>query len=325
MPRVIGILAASVLLLASCTGDDAAAPDAPTATEGPTASPSPLPGGPLASCSNTEGFEISYPSAWVTNEGDVVPSCSQFHPEPFEVPGATDERVAAITAYIDPVPFHEAAAPEEEREAERAVTVVDGMQAVRLAYESGPDDFYPEGTPVSVYAIDLSLGVDDDPGTLFVDAVGLTGFDHDRNQVVLDRMVRTIDITREDVETAPDVIARYEGGGGGFSVEAELRDDDRACLRIPLEGEARCASAPGPDEVERLEVVDLDEPLLAGITGDEVFSVTAHRPDGTTSTFLPAPVPDSDLRAFAFIFGPDEVDGLTWHDVRRRELGGNGP
>lgn len=318
--RLVLSIGLAAFVFASCTADDTSAPATASPTASPTAAPTPraLPGGELTRCTSPEGFEISYPQAWETNAGDVVPACSQFDPEPFEVP-RSDERVAAVTAYVDPVPFHEAAAPEEERDADRAVTVIDDLQAVRLSYEAFEEGFYPAGTPITVYMIDLSIGVDRGPGTMFLDAVGIDGSDHDRNQIILDRMARTVDVTLEGSETDP-VVARYEGGGGGFSVAGRVTGDE-ACLRIPPDGEAVCTEAPGSDEVETVELVDLQEPLLSGVAGDEVFRVTVERDDGGSSTVLPAPIEGSELRGFAFTLGPDEVDRLTWYDVVGNRLG----
>ncbi len=293
------------IALAACTD-----PEVPGRGDGPTPTP---PVDDVTTCTHDDGFEISYPASWHTGEDDF--RCSQFHPEPFEVAEGTDRRVAAITAYVDPVPFHEAAAPDPGRSADRAVTVIDGFQAVRLDYEAGDDHLYGAGTPIRVYMIDVSVGVDDGPGTLFVDAVGLSGFDHEENRVVLDRMARSIDV---DFAEAGDVVARYEGAGG-FTVEA--RDSgDESCLRIPPGGEWVCSETPGPQGLRTIHLVNLDEPMLTGVTGSEVFRVTAERRDGGTSSYLPAPVPGSDLRGFAFTFDLDAIAELIWYDLEGEEL-----
>ena len=277
-----------------------------------------LPGGELVRCASPEGFTLGRPAAWTSNDGDVVPACTQLHPEPFEVPMGTDERVAAITAFIDAVPFVDVAAPDPDREAERAATTIDGLQAVRLAFETGDDSLWPAGTPITLYAIDVSPGAGGRPGTLLLDTVGLPQFDYERNQVVLDRVARSVEVTLDEVSTAADVVARYEGGGGGFTVHGEVTGS-QACLRIPPGGESACAGVPGDDELHTVELRDLG-PVLAGVTGGEVFAVTAERRGGESSTFLPAPIGDTGTRGFAFTFGPGDVVRLRSYDVAGVEL-----
>lgn len=269
-----------------------------------------------ARCDSPEGYAVSYPEEWSTNPGEVLAKCSRFHPEPFDVPQGTDERVAAIAAYVDPVPFTEVAAPDDTRDADRAVTTVDGLQAVRLAYETGGEGLWPEGTPVTLYAIDV--GTDSGSRTLIVDTIGLSQFDYRQNQQVLDRMVRTLDIQMQDVDDDPGVVARYGGGGGGFSVEGTI-SGEQACLRIPPQGEEVCTDLPAPDQLHTIQLENL-QPVLAGVTGGEVHAVTAHRQDGSTSTVLPVAIGDSEVRGFSFPFGMGEIQRFVLTDVEGNEL-----
>ncbi|HSJ33871.1 MAG TPA: hypothetical protein VLB85_02345 [Acidimicrobiia bacterium] len=271
---------------------------------------------PAVRCDSPEGYAISYPEGWNANSGDVVAECGQFHPEQFEVPDGSDERVAAVTAYVDPVPFREVAAPDDTRDAERAVTAVDGLQAVRLEYETGSDGLWPEGTPITLYAIDV--GTESEERTLLVDTVGLSGFDYERNQEVLDRMIRSLDVDMDGVDDDPYVVARYEGGGGGFSVEGAV-SGEQACLRIPPEGEEVCTDVPAPDQLHTVQLENL-EPVLAGVTGDKVHAVTAERRDGTDFTALPAAIDDTDVRGFSFTFDLDEIERLVLTDVKGIEM-----
>lgn len=274
-------------------------------------------GGELVRCESPAGWTLAHPESWSTNPGDVVPPCSQLHPEPFEVPEGTDERVAAITAYIDPVAFHEVAAPDEERNAERAATTIDGLQAARLEYEIDGGGLWPEGTPIVLYAVNLSPRAEDEPQTLFLDTVGLESFDYEENRIVLDRVARSLDVTLEDVPTDPSIVARYEGAGG-FAVEGRTLNSE-ACLRIPPDGEPVCTDLPARDQAHTIQLTDL-EPILAGVTGSDVFRLTAETRDGEPSTFLPAPIPKSDARGFAFTFDLDELIRLTLYDVDGNEL-----
>lgn len=205
MLRLPAALVALLLALTGCGGDagdsddEGAGGDATTTTSAApgtattTTTTTDEAGEAMVRCENPEGFTLEHPASWHTNG-----RCSQFHPEPFEDPGATDERVAAITAYIDPVPF-DAVPPDD---AERTPMTLDGLRAARLEYETGEDGFWPEGTPVTLYAVDLSSAgaPDDEPRTLFLDTVGTEPFDHARNREVLDRMARTLEITAAGVD-----------------------------------------------------------------------------------------------------------------------------
>lgn len=200
MRLLLGCVAVA-LTLAACdtSGDLNGASDAPSPTPTvadtaatPSVSPSPDPAERLVRCENPEGFTISYPEAWSTNPGDVVPRCSLFDPEPFDVPMATDERVAAVSAYIDPVPFDRVSAPRDRRDADRTQLTIDGLDSVRVEFAAGPNSLWPEGTPITSYMIDIPQSPDSGDRTLFVDTVGLPGFEYEENQATLDRMARTV-------------------------------------------------------------------------------------------------------------------------------------
>lgn len=289
----------------------------PTSSTPATTDPEAAAGAPTVRCDSPEGYSVDYPEAWATNSGDVVPECGQFHPEPFDVTPGTDERVAAVTAFIDPVPFARVAALDQAEDGERAATVIDGLQAVRLEYEVQEDALWPVGTPVTLYAVDVSTETEN--RTLILDTVGLSQFEYERNQAVLDRMARTLDIEMDGVSGDPEVVADYRGGGGGFSVEGAVSGNE-ACLRIPPAGEEVCTDLPAPDQLHTIQLEDL-EPVVAGVTGDDVFAVTAERPDGTTSTVLPAPIGDRDsVGGFSFTFGLDQIERFVLSDVEGAEL-----
>jgi hypothetical protein len=131
-------------------------------------------------------------------------------------------------------------------------------------------------------------------------------------------MARIVEVTHDEVDTDPDVVARYEGGGGGFSVEGDVTGQE-ACLRIPPHGDPVCTGVPEGDAVHTIQLVHL-EPVLAGVAGDEVHRVTAERRDGSTSTVLPAAIGDTDVHGFSFTFGLDAVERLRTYDVEGDEL-----
>lgn len=272
----------------------------------------------MVRCESPEGFAVSAPADWATNEGGVVPRCGQFDPEPFEVPRGTDERVAAIVVYLERVRFADAARPREDRDEDRAITTVDGRQAVRLSYDTTGEGLYPEGTPTTRYFVDVG-NEGGEPATIVADTLGTEPFDFETNTAVLDRMMQTLDITDPAIATDPSRIATYLGGGGGFSVAAEA-DAGQICLRIPPGGAPVCTDVPAADQVHTIALQDLNPDVQAGVTGTDVWRVDLVTPAGETHSYLPAPVPGTDLGAYAF---PDTVDGfdrIVLHDVAGEEL-----
>ena len=323
MARLLLALFASLSLLAAACGDDdeGAAPttdDTTTTTGDSDETTTTQPEEPTATwerCENPAGFAVSYPASWETNDGSVTTACSQFDPDPFSVPEATDERVAAITAYVDPVDFNEVAAPGDE-ESDRAVTSVDGHQAVRTIQTGS--ELYGEDTEITMYTIDLALGVDDGPGTLFIDVVDTAGVDYASSVRVMDRMVRTIDLTVAD-RAPDDVVARYEGAAP-FSAALDVEAGE-PCLTTPTQGEptTRCFTLPGPDAVR---AADYSAELFAafgGAAGADVFRIDIDTESGTFS-YLPVAV-GGPVRGWAAPIEGASVERLTWFGLDGAELG----
>ena len=329
MTRTILVLFAAIALLIGACGDDddtaattttqtseTSTTDASTTT---TTDPDETDG--WQRCDNPEGFSLSYPADWETNDGSVVAECSQFDPESFQVPEATDARVAAITAFVDPVAFNDVAAPERDSENQRDLTAVDGHQAVRLEGPAG--ELYPDDATSVRYIIDLSLGIDDGAGTLFVDTIELSDMDFDRNVGVLDRMVRTIELDAEDQFDRP-VVARYEGGSNLFSAGGYAEAGER-CVAAPLDENTmtECFNPPGSDALRFADLSGDLFPLLAGVTGTSVFRIEVEQPSSTTS-YLPVRIPDTDSRGFAVPITPDDGTRISWYDIDGNQLGTRG-
>lgn len=312
---------------ASATTTSTTAPPPPSAPAGasstttttvappPPLDPAQLPGGVLAACESPAGFAIGHPASWLTNPGDVVPACSQFHPQPFQLPPASDARVAAVVASVQPVPFADLAAPRLSPEQVRAETTVDGLPAVRLEYQDSGQGLWPAGTPITQYLVDLSPS-GRNPQTLSIDTIGLEGFDYATNQVVLDRMVRTLRVTRPGVPVRPEIVARSVDEGG-YTVLGTVNGPE-VCLGIEFDKEQRCSPLPGPQQVTLTHVIGL-QPFLAGVTGDEVFRVTATLKDGSLAHYLPAAIAGG-VRGFAFPFDLEAVSEVTASDVTGRTL-----
>ncbi|MCF6734208.1 hypothetical protein [Blastococcus sp. KM273129] len=143
-------------------------------------------------CTSPAGFAVDHPADWSVNAGETVPACSRFSPRDFDVPDATDVRVAAIAFSVEPVAF-DRAVQEQPGEQDRRELTVDGRDAVRIERTATGETFWPEGTPSTRYAIALEEG-EDGPQTLVADTVGLPRFDHPRNVEVLDAMIGTLDL-----------------------------------------------------------------------------------------------------------------------------------
>lgn len=322
---MIGAAALLTFAAACASGEDAGAPatssssTSSTTRGSATSTSSPTTTGPASTtipqapqtCTSSEGFSVEVPAGWVVNDGSVVPPCSQFHRDDFTVPAGTDERVAAITAYREAVPYSTAAQPQEGED--RAVTAVDGRQAVRLAYEFSGEGLYPAGTPITSYIVDLG------EETLFLDTIGTPAFDYEANVEVVDRMAQTLTITDPAVDTDPSLVATYLGGGGGFSVSAESTSG-QVCLRIPPGGEAVCTEAPDDDQVHTIALRDLGGRVQAGVTGADVWRVDLRTPSGETHSYLPAEVPATDLGAYAFVDTIDAFESLVLKDLSGRTV-----
>ncbi|HEV2069866.1 MAG TPA: hypothetical protein VGR26_08740 [Acidimicrobiales bacterium] len=142
------------------------------------------------SCTNADdGYSIQFPEGWFTNEGDVVATCRFFHPQPFEVPEATEVFGLAVTVKVDDVPFSRVASEEEslgERVLSREETSVAGHQAVRVEAQSTGDVLLPEGVHTYRYHVEL------DDGTLTATTHDVEDLDYEANKQVLDAMMETL-------------------------------------------------------------------------------------------------------------------------------------
>ncbi|MGY2003713.1 AMIN-like domain-containing (lipo)protein [Blastococcus sp. SYSU DS1024] len=143
-------------------------------------------------CTSPAGFAVDHPSDWSVNAGETVPACSRFSPQDFDVPDATDVRVAAIAFSIEPVAFDRVTQEQPGEQARRELTV-DDRDAVRIERTATGEGFWPEGTPATRYAVELADG-EDGPRTLVADTIGLPRFDYQRNVEVLDAMIGTLDL-----------------------------------------------------------------------------------------------------------------------------------
>lgn len=321
---LLGLLAVFTLLAAACGGDDEGAAttttdlDTTSTTEDrSTTTTSAGDADEFVECESPEGFTVSYPGDWETNDGSVVPECTMFDPAAFDVPEGTDARPAAISIFVEDVDYAVAAEPADD-EAARAVTTVDGRRAVRTVAPGGE---LHEGQTAVRYFVDLSSGTDDGEGTLIADTLLDDAGDETTEPVrVLDLMVRTIDL-RIGADPDADVVARYEGGGAPFTAVVETRGSD-PCLALPAEGDSAidCFTAPGADDLRFAAYRTGGIDAVGGVAGDDVFRVELVRDDGDLS-FLPVDADPIDGRAWALPVTLDSVSRINWYDIVGDPLG----
>ena len=131
------------------------------------------------------GASAGAPTA--VNPGTTVPACSWFAAESFDVPEASDVRLADITLRT----VEEARPPAVWSDVAVSTAVeVGGRPGVRLERNTGPG-LYPAGTPITTYVVDLPEGSAAE-NTLVASTVGLPPFDYERNVAVLDAMMASL-------------------------------------------------------------------------------------------------------------------------------------
>lgn len=137
-------------------------------------------------CTHPAGFRVSHPADWSVNPGETLPACSWFGDESFDVPAATDVRIADVTLRVVEGARSTSAWPDVTAS---TTVAVGGRPALRLERLTGPG-LHPVGTPITTYVVDLPRG-SAAGDTLVASTVGLPGFDYERNVEVLDAMMAT--------------------------------------------------------------------------------------------------------------------------------------
>ena len=163
MRRFLALLAALTLVAAACSDDgDDATPDGPTTTGSTTSSSTTVDGEPAwSTCENPEvAYRVAYPEGWVVNDGEVVPYCSLFDPEPFEVPEGTEVPTAiAVSIFAEEAPFDMVVTGGPGFvESERREATVDGRPAVRQELVASGQGLHEEGLTVLRWTVDLGDG-----------------------------------------------------------------------------------------------------------------------------------------------------------------------
>lgn len=187
--RVLLAAAAALLLAASaCGGSSEGEPETVTTeTETETEASG---GDELAErCENPDaGYAVRYPAGWHTNDGSVTAPCSFFHPEPFELPEASEPPPLAVSISREPIALADLAgeSPATRVLASEEVEVA-GRPALRRETESTGDGLLPAGVRSLEYLVDL------DGETLVAATRSHGGLAFERNGEVLQEMVATLE------------------------------------------------------------------------------------------------------------------------------------
>lgn len=107
--------------------------------------------------SQEQGYVVSYPEPWHVNDGEHLPSCTVFDPDPVEIEGGRDLPTdLAVTIRREDVPFGEVT--ELDSDAEREISAEDVKVAERdarmLEVEATGAGLYPEGLRTHRYYVD---------------------------------------------------------------------------------------------------------------------------------------------------------------------------
>lgn len=145
------------------------------------------------SCTHPDGIDVDFPASWRHNEGDVLPECSAFHPDEFEVPEAQEFFDVAVLLRVEPVAFSVVAEADDgigQRELERREVTLSGRDAVRVETVSTGEALLPEGVRATRWMVRFARDA-----TLIAATHDVADLDYDRNVTVLDAMMERLQMT----------------------------------------------------------------------------------------------------------------------------------
>lgn len=260
-------------------------------------------------CTNPRlGYQVSFPEGWNTNaeETDTVPACSLFDPEPVEVPEDGDtEPTAAVTLFIDPVPFADVASPPGDADAaslERFVTTVSARKAFLQVNAEGGDNS-DQGSIASLYAIDIG-----DEQTLFATTGGQQGSEE---AAALDQIVASLVFDPSvggglDQPVDGPVVGRYESGGQpltGFATPD-------GCFTVRAGGDEEKACDPQLDgaQISAFGVLIVEATIV--VAAPEAARIAVTTSNGDTQGFVPITVSEQ-TRAVLVPIAPGSITAIT--------------
>lgn len=112
-------------------------------------------------CRNTQdGFSVSYPAGWKTNDGSVLPACSVFDPAPIELPRESEIPFElAIVIGAEDAPFEpQVRSSQFERVLSSERLKIAGKDAVRVEAEATGEGLADRGMRSLRYVLDLGNG-----------------------------------------------------------------------------------------------------------------------------------------------------------------------
>jgi hypothetical protein len=192
----LALFAVCALLLAACPAEDPPPQEPATPAEPPTEGPEPAESTELTQeCTNPEGFTVSYPEDWVTNEAaenDLEP-CSLFDPGSVDTgPASQVPTDLAVFLRIEDVELEVVDHPMGAEELERQDVSIDGRDGVRLETEATGEAMFPEGLHTTTYQADLD-------GRVFLASTHDDGEpEYTEKQDVLAEMIDTVTFTAPD-------------------------------------------------------------------------------------------------------------------------------
>lgn len=237
--RLVPVVLSAAVVAAACTGNGQPRVADPTeTTQAPTE---------LTSTCMASGYTVSYPEDWFTEDRSDGARCRFFHPEPFEVPVASEATAIAIVLRMEDIPYDDLLVELDRSRAEELVTrsdvEVDGRAATVVLAEATGRALLPEGAQAYRYLIDIG------GPTLVASALDTAGGNFEDHRQVLDRMMSSLQI------------------------------DEVACSGARVEGDL--PAAPGlPDAVAETrreiataaEACDFDQLNALARVGDEPFT-----------------------------------------------------
>lgn len=294
MRRLLALLAALSLVAAACGGDDEGADD--DAADGSSGPERPT-------CTNEEdGFRVSYPEGWATNEGDVLAACSLFDPDAADVSVAAGTEVplsVAVSIDREDAPFADVAGPARGEEVlDRQEGEVDGRQAERIEVEAGPDaGLLPEGTRQTRWVVALP------DATLVARTNDVGGPAYGEEQDVLDEMVESIELV-----AVAGTTTSTPSDGGTTTTSGSAGDGALDPVGAFVEGPVESTGFPSSDA----SVAYLTDVRLAGHEGFDrfVLELDGDEPPAYRIGYVDPPIrQDGSGR-------PVEVDGGAVLSVR---------
>jgi len=156
---VLPVALAALLVGCPAPEPDVAAPSLDEPVEEPSVA---VPGGVAGDtreCTNPEiGYTIRYPAGWETNDGEVMPPCSLFDPEPITIDPATEIPAdIAVAIRLEEVAIDQVSqVGPGQAELSRSEAMIGGRPAARLETQLTEDLLRPAGTRVYRVLVDMN-------------------------------------------------------------------------------------------------------------------------------------------------------------------------